>query len=41
MVYHHGVEYDVEKLVCSLQSQGHSEGFHNQNMTVLLYILNC
>ena len=31
---HDEPECHAEKLVCSFQCQGHSEGLHNQNMTI-------
>ena len=34
VVYYHEMECHAEKLVHYLQRQGHSEGLHNQNMTI-------
>ena len=31
---HHEAECQAEKLVDSVQRQGHSEGLYNQNMTI-------
>ena len=33
---HHEAECQAEKLVDSVQRQGHSEGLYNQNMTILI-----
>ena len=33
---HHEAECQAEKLVYSVQRQGHSEGLYNQNMTILI-----
>ena len=34
VVYYYKSEFHVEKLVCCIQSQGHSKGLYNQSMTV-------
>ena len=40
-VHHHELERHAKRLFCYFQDQGHSKVLYDQNMTVLLYLLNC